>query len=135
MLFNFYNLVCLAMSWLIFLGNLGKILFLDTHAKILQVRTNFDIFMVSNISRSWQDLTTFSMFLIKVYQVSDNWVSSSKLARLEVIFKPIILVYQSDFNTLSKVTLRLSAKFLICFCRLCPLSANIPSTSLSNQIY
>ena len=52
------------MSWLFFLGYLAMILFLDSHAKrvLLQVRTNLDIFMASALSRSWQDLTCFSMF-------------------------------------------------------------------------
>ena len=59
-----------------FLGYLAKILFLDSHAKILQVRTNLDIFMVSSMSRSWQDLTIFSMFLIKVCKVSVNWAGN-----------------------------------------------------------
>ena len=58
------------MSWVIFLGYLAKILFFHSHAKILQIRTNLDIFMVSTMARSWQDLTRFSMFFIKVYQVS-----------------------------------------------------------------
>ena len=74
MLFNFYSLVYLATSWLIFLGNLAKILFLDTHAKIMQVRTNLDISMASTVSRCWQDLPRFSMFLIEMYQVSVHGV-------------------------------------------------------------
>ena len=59
-----------------FLGYIAKILFLDSHAKILQVRTNLDIFIVSSMSRSWQDLTRFSMFLIKVCKVSVNWAGN-----------------------------------------------------------
>ena len=51
------------MSWLIFLGNLAKILFLDSHAKNLQVRTYLGVFLVSTMARSWQDLPRFSMFL------------------------------------------------------------------------
>ena len=51
------------MSWLIFLGNLAKIMFLDSHAKNLQVRTYLDVFLVSTMARSWQDLPRFSMFL------------------------------------------------------------------------
>ena len=47
--------------------------FQDTHAKILQVRTNPDIFMVSTMSSSWQDLPRFSMFLMKVYPDSVHW--------------------------------------------------------------
>ena len=62
-LFNCYNLVYLAMSWLILLACLAKVLFLDTHAKTLQVRTNFDIFMGRAMSRSWQDLPRFACFL------------------------------------------------------------------------
>ena len=62
------------MSWLISLGNLGKILFLDSHAKNLQVRTYLDVFLVSTMARSWQDLPRVSMFLIKMYQVSVHWV-------------------------------------------------------------
>ena len=58
------------MSWLICLGNLNKILFLDSHAKNLQVGTNLDVFMERNTVRSWQDLPRFSMFLVKLYQVS-----------------------------------------------------------------
>ena len=61
------------MSWLIFLGNLAKIFFLESQAKILQDCTILDIFTVSTLSRSWQDLTRFSMFLIKVYKVSVHW--------------------------------------------------------------
>ena len=53
------------MSWLIFLGNLAKILFLDTHAKILQVRTYIDIILPCYMARSWQDFPRLSMFLIK----------------------------------------------------------------------
>ena len=58
------------MSWLIFLGNVAKILFLDSHAKNLQVRTYLDVFLVRTMARSWQHLPRFSTFLIKMYQVS-----------------------------------------------------------------
>ena len=64
MLFNFYNLVYLAMSWLVFLGNLDKILFLDSHAKIIQVLTYLDVFLPCNMARSLQDCPCFIMFLI-----------------------------------------------------------------------
>ena len=40
-----YDLDISCMPRLIFLGYIAKILFLDTYAKILQVRTNLDIFM------------------------------------------------------------------------------------------
>ena len=61
------------MSWLIFPGNLAKMLFLDIHATIFQFRTNLDIFMVSTVSRSWQYLYRFNMVLIKVYHVTVQW--------------------------------------------------------------
>ena len=66
------------MSWLIFLVNLAKILFLDSHAKNLQVRTHLDVFLVSTMARSWPDLPRFSVFLIKMYQVSVHWVFIAK---------------------------------------------------------
>ena len=67
------------MSWLVFLGNLAKILFLDSHAKNLQVRTYLDVFLVSTMARSWQDLPRFSMSLIKRCQVSLHWVRNHKI--------------------------------------------------------
>ena len=67
------------MSWLIFLGNLAKIFFLDRHTKNLQVCTCIDVFLVSPMARSWQDLPRFSMILIKMYQVSVHWVISDDL--------------------------------------------------------
>ena len=36
------------------------ILFLDTHAKILQVRTYLDIILACNLARSWQDFPRLS---------------------------------------------------------------------------
>ena len=45
-----------------FLGYIVKILFLDSHAKILQVVANLDIFIESTMSVSWQDLPCFSKF-------------------------------------------------------------------------
>ena len=73
------------MSWLIFPGNPAKILFLDSHAKNLQVRTYLDVFLVSTMARSWQDLPRFNIFLIKMYQVSVHWVlpvvENSRLSR------------------------------------------------------
>ena len=50
------------MSWLILPGYLVKILFLDTHANILQVRKNFNFFMVSAMFRFlkiYQDVICF----------------------------------------------------------------------------
>ena len=52
------------------LGNLAKILVLDSHANNLQVRTYLDIFFLNTMATSWQDLPRLSMFLIKLYQVS-----------------------------------------------------------------
>ena len=52
------------MSWLVFLGNLAKILFLDSHARIIQVCTYLDVFLPCNMARSWQDFPCFIMFLI-----------------------------------------------------------------------
>ena len=63
------------MAWLIFRGYLVKILVLDSHANVLQVWTNLDVFMVRTMSWSWHNLTRFGMFLIKVYQVSVHWAA------------------------------------------------------------
>ena len=54
------------MSWLVFPGNLAKTLFLDSHAKIIQVRSALDVFLRCNMARSWQDLPRFIMFFIMV---------------------------------------------------------------------
>ena len=61
------------MSLLICLGNLTKMLFLDSHAMNLQVRTYLDVFMASAMPRSLQDLPRLCMFHIKMYQVSFHW--------------------------------------------------------------
>ena len=66
------------MSWLLFLENLAKILFLDSHAKNLQVRTYLDDFLVSTMARSWQDLPRLSMILSRCtkFQFTGNLDSS-----------------------------------------------------------
>ena len=48
------------MLWLIFLGNLAKILFLDSHAKNLQVRTYLDVFLVSTKADNSLSMCNFS---------------------------------------------------------------------------
>ena len=52
------------MSWLVFLGNLAKIFFLDSHAMIIPVRTYLDVFLPCNMARSWQYFPCFIMFLV-----------------------------------------------------------------------
>ena len=52
----------------------AKTLFLDIHAKVLQILTNLDIFKVSTMSRFWQDLPRLIMCPIKVYQVAVRMV-------------------------------------------------------------
>ena len=52
------------MSCLVFLGNLATILFLDSHANIIQVCTYLDVFLQCNMARSWQDFPCFIMFLV-----------------------------------------------------------------------
>ena len=63
------------MSWLIFPANFAKIMFLGSHAKNLHVRTYLDVFLISAMARSWQDLPRFCTYLIKMYQVSVHGVS------------------------------------------------------------
>ena len=87
------------MSWLIFLGNLAKILFLDSHAKNLQVRTYLDVFLVSTMARSWQDLPRFIMFLIKMYQVSIHWdIKDSCYSKNPFKRFIVFLMYSAKFD-------------------------------------
>ena len=72
-LLTFENLVHLAISWLrlscqaLVSGHPCKYL------AIVQNFTNLDIFIISTMSRSWQNLLSFVMFLIEVYQISSHW--------------------------------------------------------------
>ena len=43
------------MSWLIFLGNLAKILFLDSHAKNVKILAYLDIILPRSMARFWLD--------------------------------------------------------------------------------
>ena len=79
------------MSWLIFLGNLAKILFLDTHAKILQVRTYLDIILPCYMARSWQNFPRLSMFLIKAIKFH---FTGSFLKRINYLSFSVILHVQ-----------------------------------------
>ena len=66
------ELLILDISWirlLFFIEKNAKFFFLVSHAKILQVDKYLDFILPFNMTRSWQDCSCFSMFLIKIYQV------------------------------------------------------------------
>ena len=62
--FDFLILDCLAISWLIFLGNIPKSMFPHNHANNLQGRTYLGI-LTYNMARSMQDYPRLCMVLIK----------------------------------------------------------------------
>ena len=68
------------MSWLVFLGNLAKILLLDRHAKIIQVSTYLDVFLPWNLARSWQDFPCFIMFLVMAIKFHFTGQSQIRIA-------------------------------------------------------
>ena len=69
-------------SWRFFLVYLIKILFLEFLAKVLHVRTYLDVFLPRILLRSYQDLSSFNMLLIKMFQVSFHWVNAQKRMRV-----------------------------------------------------
>ena len=81
------------MSWLNFSENLAKILFPDTHAKILKVCTYLDTILPYNMAKSWRGLQSFRMFCIKMYQVLVHCVCKQLLKLFSTktqIYKSIV---------------------------------------------
>ena len=83
------TLLTLLRSWRFFLVYLIKILFLEFLAKILHVRTYLDVFLPRILPRSYQDLSSFNMLLIKMFQVSFHWAHLA-LAYVKIYMRSFI---------------------------------------------